>query len=108
MQDRRQNARDKVIYGGVADIGETGASRDCIVRDISEHGARVEFSNVVKFPKEQISLTIALLLVPLMSVFLFRTKWGLRLRAVGEKPRAADTVGLPVIPKEIEPPDTPT
>jgi hypothetical protein len=59
MQDRRQNARDKVIYGGVADIGETGATRDCIVRNISEHGARVEFSNVVKFPKEQISLTIA-------------------------------------------------
>jgi general nucleoside transport system permease protein len=41
---------------------------------------------------------IALLLVPALSVFLFRTRWGLRLRAVGEKPRAADTVGLPVIP----------
>ena len=41
---------------------------------------------------------IALLLVPLLTVFLFRTRWGLRLRAVGEKPRAADTVGLPVIP----------
>ncbi|MBV9335408.1 MAG: ABC transporter permease [Solirubrobacterales bacterium] len=41
---------------------------------------------------------IALLLVPALSVFLFRTRWGLRLRAVGEKPRAADTVGLPVVP----------
>ena len=40
---------------------------------------------------------IALLLVPALTVFLFRTRWGLRLRAVGEKPRAADTVGLPVI-----------
>jgi simple sugar transport system permease protein len=40
---------------------------------------------------------IALLLVPALSVFLFRTRWGLRLRAVGEKPRAADTVGLPVL-----------
>jgi ABC-type uncharacterized transport system permease subunit len=40
---------------------------------------------------------IALLLVPALSFFLFRTRWGLRLRAVGEKPRAADTVGLSVI-----------
>jgi general nucleoside transport system permease protein len=40
---------------------------------------------------------IALLLVPALTLFLFRTRWGLRLRAVGEKPRAADTVGLPVI-----------
>ena len=39
----------------------------------------------------------ALALVPVFSVFLFRTRWGLRLRAVGEKPRAADTVGLPVL-----------
>jgi simple sugar transport system permease protein len=39
---------------------------------------------------------VALLLVPALTVFLFRTRWGLRLRAVGEKPRAADTVGLPV------------
>ena len=40
---------------------------------------------------------LALVLVPVFSVFLFRTRWGLRLRAVGEKPRAADTVGLPVL-----------
>jgi general nucleoside transport system permease protein len=40
---------------------------------------------------------IGLLFVPVLSVFLFRTRWGLRLRAVGEKPRAADTVGLPVM-----------
>jgi simple sugar transport system permease protein len=40
---------------------------------------------------------LAILLVPVLAVFLFRTRWGLRLRAVGEKPRAADTVGLPVL-----------
>jgi general nucleoside transport system permease protein len=40
---------------------------------------------------------IGLLLVPALSIFLFRSRWGLRLRAVGEKPRAADTVGLPVL-----------
>jgi simple sugar transport system permease protein len=41
---------------------------------------------------------LGLALVPLLTIFLFRTRWGLRLRAVGEKPRAADTVGLPVFP----------
>jgi hypothetical protein len=45
---RRQNPRDKVIYGGVAEIGERGASRDCVVRNISEKGAHLEFSNVIK------------------------------------------------------------
>jgi ABC-type uncharacterized transport system permease subunit len=39
----------------------------------------------------------ALLLVPLLTLYLFRTRGGLRLRAVGEKPRAADSVGLPVL-----------
>jgi len=59
MQDRRENARDKVMYGGVAEIDEHGATRDCIVRNISENGATIEFSNVVKLPREQMSLRIA-------------------------------------------------
>ncbi len=40
---------------------------------------------------------IGLALVPTLTFFLFRTRWGLRLRSVGEMPRAADTVGLPVL-----------
>jgi general nucleoside transport system permease protein len=40
---------------------------------------------------------VALLLVPALTVYLFRTRGGLRLRAVGEKPRAAETVGVGVI-----------
>jgi hypothetical protein len=59
MFDRRESARDKVIYGGVAEIDERGATRECVVRNISEKGARLEFSNVIKLPKQQISLTIA-------------------------------------------------
>ena len=59
MLDRRQSARDKVMYGGVAEIGERGDKRDCIVRNISDRGATIEFSNVVKLPKEQMSLRIA-------------------------------------------------
>jgi hypothetical protein len=59
MLDRRRSARAKVIYGGVAEVGNGGAARDCVVRNISEDGACIEFSNVVKFPKEQMLLTIA-------------------------------------------------
>ncbi len=59
MRDRRESARDKVMYGGVAEIDEHGATRDCIVRNISENGATIEFSNVVKLPREQMSLRIA-------------------------------------------------
>jgi general nucleoside transport system permease protein len=40
---------------------------------------------------------VGLALVPGLTFFLFRTRGGLRLRSVGEKPRAADTVGLPVL-----------
>jgi general nucleoside transport system permease protein len=40
---------------------------------------------------------VALLLVPLLTLFLFRTAPGLRLRSVGEKPRASDSVGVPVL-----------
>ena len=59
MLDRRQSTRDKVIYGGVAEIGERGASRDCVVRNISENGAHLEFSNELLLPKEPMRLTIA-------------------------------------------------
>jgi hypothetical protein len=59
MLDRRQSARNKVVYGGVAEIGEHGGSRDCVVRNISENGANLEFRNDLRLPKEPIRLTIA-------------------------------------------------
>ncbi|MEO7295172.1 MAG: ABC transporter permease [Candidatus Limnocylindria bacterium] len=38
-----------------------------------------------------------IVLVVLLQVLLFRSRWGLRTRAVGEHPRAADTVGISVV-----------
>ena len=59
MQDRRESVRDKVMYGGVAEIGECGTTRECIVRNISDKGATIEFNDDFQLPKEQLSLRIA-------------------------------------------------
>src|SRR5688500_17631028 len=59
------------------------------IEDISFVGEAIGHTNLLTWT--------ALLLVPLLTLFLFRTRGGLRLRSVGEKPRAADSVGLPVL-----------
>ncbi|HEY0582759.1 MAG TPA: ABC transporter permease [Chloroflexota bacterium] len=49
----------------------------------------------ILFQQKPIALT-AIVLVVLLNFLLFRTRWGLRTRAVGEHPLAADTVGINV------------
>lgn len=45
---------------------------------------------------QRITTYLMFILVPLVWFILFRTKWGLRIRALGEHPLAADTVGINV------------
>ncbi|HVX75000.1 MAG TPA: PilZ domain-containing protein [Bradyrhizobium sp.] len=59
MQDRRQQPREKVLYGGVIQTEANGTAKDCVVRNLSETGASVELGNISTFPKGQISLTVA-------------------------------------------------
>ena len=58
MQDRRQNLRGKVYFGGVAEINERGSTMDCVVRNFSETGACVEFDASARLP-ERMQVTIA-------------------------------------------------
>ena len=48
------------------------------------------------FQQGPIAMSVLFLVVGLQ-VLLFRSRWGLRTRAVGEHPRAADTVGINVV-----------
>jgi simple sugar transport system permease protein len=48
------------------------------------------------FFNQNILVYLAFLLVPVFAVALFKTTWGLRLRGVGEDPRAADAMGVSV------------
>lgn len=46
---------------------------------------------------QNVFVYMAAVLIVVIHVALFRTRWGLRIRSVGEHPRAAETVGLRVI-----------
>jgi|SRR5579872_4103881 len=58
MQDRRRSVRDKVLFGGVAEVNDRGSTMNCVVRNFSEDGALVEVEPNAKLP-EQMNLTIA-------------------------------------------------
>jgi general nucleoside transport system permease protein len=60
-----------------------------LIKDIPFVGDAIGKTNLLTW--------LALLMVAGLAVFLFRTPRGLRLRSIGEHPRAAETVGLSVI-----------
>ena len=49
------------------------------------------------FFDQQVTAYIVYLMVPLLAWFLFRSRWGLAMRAVGESPDAAHAAGVPVV-----------
>lgn len=66
---------------------------------------RIRIPGLVEIPvlgpvlfNQPIIVYLAYIAVAAVAWGLYRTKWGLRLRAVGEHPKAADTVGIKVIP----------
>ena len=102
---------DQIILGVVLNVlasGLTGYLNDRVLVSRPELNSGLTFS-AIKIPvlgdipiigpiffDSTIFLYIMYAMIILVQVGLFRTKWGLRVRAVGEHPTAADTVGIRV------------
>jgi general nucleoside transport system permease protein len=103
---------DQIILGVVLNVlaaGLTGYLNDRILVSHPDLNAGLTFS-AVKIPvlgdipiigpiffDSTVFLYIMYAMIILVQVGLFSTRWGLRVRAVGEHPTAADTVGIRVL-----------
>jgi general nucleoside transport system permease protein len=81
------------IYG-IQDVGHVGQANLLPNWDVPVL-SQIPFVGVVLF-QQNVIVYIALVILVLTEIVLFRTQLGLRIRAVGEHPQAADTAGLNV------------
>jgi general nucleoside transport system permease protein len=81
------------VYG-VADVGHLG-QKDLLPTVTVPFLSQIPFVGPVLF-QQNVIVYVALALLVAVNVVLFRTRMGLRVRAVGEHPQAADTAGINV------------
>jgi general nucleoside transport system permease protein len=104
---------DQIIVGVVLDVIALGLTNYLYNRVMAPYAATFNSGNTfgtIKIPvlsnipiigpvlfESNIFLYITYALILVIQIALFRTRWGLRVRAVGEHPTAADTVGIRVL-----------
>ncbi|MFM8629068.1 MAG: ABC transporter permease, partial [Candidatus Limnocylindrus sp.] len=103
---------DQIVAGTVINLGAAGITTFVYLRVLQVHS---EFNNPVSILPVKIPILgdipiignifftlspyayAAVILIAFFTYMLFRTRWGLRLRASGEMPAAAGTVGVDVM-----------
>jgi general nucleoside transport system permease protein len=104
---------DQIVVGVVLNLFALGLTGFLTDRVLTTHQTTLNTPNVfapiqipvlAKIPvigpvlfDQNIFIYLMYIALVVLHVGLFHTRWGLRVRAVGEHPRAADTVGIPVL-----------
>jgi general nucleoside transport system permease protein len=103
---------DQIIAGTVINIGAVGITNFLFLRILSRNSQLNTPPTIESWPLPVLAdipvlgpilfnakpyVYVGYILVIVLTYLLFRTRWGLRLRASGEKPQAAGTVGINVI-----------
>jgi ABC-type uncharacterized transport system permease subunit len=105
-------AVEQIIIGVVVNVLVAGITSFIYTSLMTRDEARYNFPGTLPFIKipflseipvfgpvlfnQRITTYLMFILIPLVAIALSKTRWGLRLRAVGEHPLAADTVGINV------------
>jgi hypothetical protein len=50
MLERRRHQRNRVYYGGMVAFNARNSTLDCVVRNFSQRGAKIEFENSTMLP----------------------------------------------------------
>lgn len=87
---------DQIVSGMALNILALGLTSYLTFQLYGTTGTPADVPDLPTIADQSILVWVSLGLVPLTHLFLFGTVAGLRLRAVGEHPRAAETVGIDV------------